>query len=54
MADDSCPEFIDRSHRESRSYIDQIPMKPDSAVAYVLVFAPCEGRLLDLSDASIR
>src|SRR6478609_3727244 len=31
MADDSCPEFIDRSHRESRSYIERFPEKPDSA-----------------------
>lgn len=48
-ADERCPAFIERSHRESRSYIERFPERPDSAVAYVLVFAPCEGRLLDLT-----
>jgi hypothetical protein len=46
---ESCPDFVQRSHGESRSYIERFPEKPDSAVAYVLVFAPCEGSLLDLT-----
>ena len=47
--DERCPEFIERSHGESRIYIEQFPEKPNLPVAYVLVFAPCEGRLLDLT-----
>ena len=47
--DEACPEFVDRSHRESRIYIERFPEKPESPPAYVLVFAPCEGRLLDLT-----
>lgn len=49
VADERCPEFVERTHRESRSYIERFPEKAGSLVAYVLVFAPCEGRLLDLT-----
>jgi Immunity protein 40 len=49
VAEEACPEFVQRSHRESRTYIERFPEKPDSPTAYVLVFAPCEGRLLDLT-----
>ena len=47
--EEMCSEFVERSHRESRTYIERFPEKPDSPAAYVLVFAPCEGRLLDLT-----
>ena len=48
-AEEMCPAFVERSHSESRTYIERFPEKPASPTAYVLVFAPCEGRLLDLT-----
>src|SRR4030095_1410632 len=48
-AEEKCPDFVERSHRESRTYIERFPEKLDSRVAYVFVFAPCKGRLLDLT-----
>ena len=46
---ETCREFVPRSHRESRVYIERYPEPPESRVVYSLVFAPCEGRLLDLT-----
>jgi hypothetical protein len=46
---EKCPEFVARSHRETRGYIERFPETTSEGVAYSLVFAPCEGRLLDLT-----
>ena len=39
------------SHRESRTYIECFPRKPNSPVriTFLLFAKPCEGRLLDLT-----
>ena len=45
--DELCLDFVPRSHRETRSYIEA---SSDEFAAYVLVFAPCEAGFLISRD----
>ena len=37
---EKCSDFVKRSHRETRGYIERYPEK-DAVVSYVLVFKQC-------------